>query len=185
VVTPSADIRRSTYLQSAFSSSGIHSSNTSTSTYAHITPPRSSGTEMILLSANWVSRDGSPNLRGVAMLLSLADFLQGQYSPPISLTIGQNHWAFDFVPVVAEGYFEGLKGFMEEYYALFGGVIWTGLNIDYPGHSFSHIGLFYGEPVDPSELSGRGREWSATESRLGELRLTYRKIRRRSPDEIA
>jgi hypothetical protein len=24
------------------------------------------------------------------------------------------------------------------------GVIWTALNIDYPGHSFSHIGLFFG-----------------------------------------
>ena len=61
-----------------------------------------------------------------------------------SLRTGQNHWAFDFVLVVGEGYLEGLEGFMREYHALFGGVIWTGLNIDYPGHSFSHIGLFYG-----------------------------------------
>lgn len=25
------------------------------------------------------------------------------------------------------------------------GVIWTALNIDYPGHSFSHLGIFWGE----------------------------------------
>ena len=25
------------------------------------------------------------------------------------------------------------------------GIIWTALNIDYPGHSFSHLGIFYGE----------------------------------------
>ncbi len=24
------------------------------------------------------------------------------------------------------------------------GVIWTALNIDYPGHSFSHLGIFHG-----------------------------------------
>lgn len=29
------------------------------------------------------------------------------------------------------------------YHALFPGIIWTGLNIDYPGHSFSHLGIFY------------------------------------------
>ena len=27
------------------------------------------------------------------------------------------------------------------------GVIWTALNIDYPGHSFSHLGIFWGECV--------------------------------------
>lgn len=25
------------------------------------------------------------------------------------------------------------------------GVIWNALNIDYPGHSFSHLGVFYGK----------------------------------------
>jgi hypothetical protein len=24
------------------------------------------------------------------------------------------------------------------------GVIWTALNVDYPGHSFSHLGMFFG-----------------------------------------
>ena len=28
--------------------------------------------------------------------------------------------------------------------SLTSGVIWTALNIDYPGHSFSHLGVFYG-----------------------------------------
>lgn len=47
--------------------------------------------------------------------------------------------------VVGEGYIEGLEGFMRRYYDLFPGLIWTALNVDYPGHSFDHIGLFYGE----------------------------------------
>lgn len=25
------------------------------------------------------------------------------------------------------------------------GSIWTALNIDYPGHSFSHLGVFFGK----------------------------------------
>ncbi|ORY26329.1 Gaa1-like protein [Naematelia encephala] len=128
----SADVSRSEYLQSAFSAAGLSTSNTSLSTYAHITPPRSSGTEAILLSANWVSRDGTANLRGVAMLLAMGEFLRGQ-----------NHWAFDLVLVVGEGYLEGLEDFMSAYRGLFPGVIWTALNIDYPGHSFSHLGIFY------------------------------------------
>jgi len=53
-------------------------------------------------------------------------------------------WAFNFVLVVGEGVY-GLDGFMNEYHSLFGGAIWTSLNIDYPGHSFSHLGLFYGQ----------------------------------------
>lgn len=30
------------------------------------------------------------------------------------------------------------------------GVIWTALNIDYPGHSFSHLGIFWGKYVKVS-----------------------------------
>ena len=68
-----------------------------------------------------------------------------------TLTSGQNYWAYDLVLVIGEGYLDGLDGFMEHYYNLFNGVIWTALNVDYPGHSFDHIGLFYGESAqDPA-----------------------------------
>lgn len=33
------------------------------------------------------------------------------------------------------------------------GVIWTALNIDYPGHSFSHLGVFFGMPSYRSECA--------------------------------
>jgi glycosylphosphatidylinositol transamidase len=32
---------------------------------------------------------------------------------------------------------------MSSYHSLFSGVVWTALNIDYPGHSFSHLGVYY------------------------------------------
>ncbi|OWZ51875.1 glycosylphosphatidylinositol transamidase [Cryptococcus neoformans 125.91] len=123
---------RTEYIQNAFSAAGLHTGNTTTATYAHVTPPRATGMETILVSANWLSRDGGENLRGVATLLALGDFLRGQ-----------NHWAFDFVLVVGEEYQSGLAEFMKQYHSLFSSVIWTGLNIDYPGHSFSHLGVFY------------------------------------------
>jgi hypothetical protein len=34
-----------------------------------------------------------------------------------------------------------------EYLKLSSGVIWTALNIDYPGHSFSHLGVFFGSSL--------------------------------------
>jgi hypothetical protein len=38
------------------------------------------------------------------------------------------------------------------------GTIWTALNIDYPGHSFSHLGVFFGRclsfsALNPTEMS--------------------------------
>jgi hypothetical protein len=86
--------------------------------------------------------------------MALADFMKGGYSfityTEALLNLGQNYWAFDLVLVVGDGYLEGLEDFMRSYHVLFSGIVWTGLNIDYPGHSFSHLGLFYGpSPVVP------------------------------------
>jgi glycosylphosphatidylinositol transamidase len=78
------------------------------------------------------ARDGEHNARGVSLLLSLAEFFRAQ-----------NHWAFDIFLVVGDGYLHGLEDFMTAYNPRAN--IWTGLNIDYPYHSFSHLGVFYGE----------------------------------------
>ena len=72
---------RSDYLQDAFSAAGLRTDNTSTSTWAHVTPPRSAGTEVILITANWQSKEGGLNLRGIAMLLSLGKLLRGEHAP--------------------------------------------------------------------------------------------------------
>jgi glycosylphosphatidylinositol transamidase len=74
---------RSTWLQDSFAAAGLRTGEVEGdgvvggATWAHVTPPRSAGTEVILLSANWNSREGGTNLRGIAMLLSLAEFLRG------------------------------------------------------------------------------------------------------------
>ena len=133
--TPSVTLisRRSEYLETTLATAGLETASIpSAATYARVTPPRSQALEAILISANWVSRDSTPNLRGIATLLAFGEFLRGQ-----------QHWAFDLILVVGEGYVSGLEGFMREYDTLYGARIWTGVNLDYPGHSFSHLGLFY------------------------------------------
>ncbi|KAF7363612.1 hypothetical protein MSAN_01018300 [Mycena sanguinolenta] len=119
-----------------------------TNAYAVLSSPRTSGTEAMVISASRISRvgegDGTPNLRGVATVLALANFLK-RYSL----------WAKDIVFVVSDNYVDGMQAWLNAYHGeaqsnlqaeeleLASGVIWTALNIDYPGHSFSHLGIFH------------------------------------------
>ncbi|TBU35999.1 Gaa1-domain-containing protein [Dichomitus squalens] len=119
-----------------------------TNAYAVMAAPRASGAEAIIISASWLSRtgegDGTLNLRGVATVLSLAGYLK-KYSL----------WAKDLVFVISDGYLDGMQAFITTYHGLpqanlhaeplelSSGVVWTAINVDYPGHSFSHLGIFF------------------------------------------
>ncbi|TDL21581.1 Gaa1-domain-containing protein [Rickenella mellea] len=116
--------------------------------YAVLSAPRTSGTETMVISASWVSligeEDKTLNMRGVATVLALAKFLKG-YSL----------WAKDIIFIISDGYLDGMHAWLSAYHgvsqsnlqyqplSLTSGVIWTALNIDYPGHSFSHLGVFF------------------------------------------
>lgn len=54
---------------------------------------------------------------------------------------GQNHWAFEIIPVVGDGYLYGLEDFLKNYKLRAN--VWNALNLDYPGHSFERLGFFY------------------------------------------
>ncbi|CCM02082.1 uncharacterized protein FIBRA_04159 [Fibroporia radiculosa] len=119
-----------------------------TNSYAILSSPRASGSEAMIISASWLSRigegDGTRNLRGISTVMALAAFLK-------------NHslWAKDLIFVISDGYLEGMQAWTAAYHGnrqsnlwtepldLYSGVIWTALSIDYPGHSFSHLGVFY------------------------------------------
>ncbi|KAF8212021.1 Gaa1-domain-containing protein [Mycena galopus ATCC 62051] len=119
-----------------------------TNAYAVLSSPRTSGTEAMVISASWISRtgeeDGTLNLRGVSTVLALANFLK-RYSL----------WAKDIVFVISDNHVDGMQAWLNAYHGetqsnlqadeleLASGVIWTALNIDYPGHSFSHLGIFH------------------------------------------
>ncbi|KAJ7063467.1 Gaa1-like protein [Mycena amicta] len=117
-----------------------------TNAYAILSSPRTSGTEAMVISASWVSRigDGTLNLRGVSTVLALANFLK-RYSL----------WAKDIIFIISDSHMDGMQAWLSAYHGatqsnlevealeLTSGVIWTALNIDYPGHSFSHLGIFH------------------------------------------
>ncbi|KAG8709985.1 Glycosyl phosphatidyl inositol protein transamidase complex subunit [Ceratobasidium sp. 394] len=116
--------------------------------YAIYAAPRTSGSEAIVLSASWKSlkwdEDGSLNLRGIATVLALAGYLK-RYTL----------WAKDIVLVISDGHLDGMHAWLSAYHGfehanvvtqpleLLSGVIWTALCIDYPGHSFSHLGVYF------------------------------------------
>ncbi|KAG9038965.1 Glycosyl phosphatidyl inositol protein transamidase complex subunit [Tulasnella sp. JGI-2019a] len=151
---------KASYIQQQFASLGLKSDTQSyifttsanitvgTNAYGVYPVPRASGAEAIVISASWVSRtnegDGTPNMRGVATILALARFLSN-YSL----------WAKDLIFVINDGYMDGMQAWLSAYHGVsqanleaqplryISGVIWTALCIDYPGHSFSHLGFFY------------------------------------------
>ncbi|KAI0086173.1 Gaa1-domain-containing protein [Irpex rosettiformis] len=115
-----------------------------TNAFAILSAPRASGAEAMIVSASRISMDGHLNLRGISTVLSLAAFLKG-YSL----------WAKDLIFIVSDGYLDGMQAWLTAYHGLSqsniisepltlsSGSIWTALNIDYPGHSFSHLGIFF------------------------------------------
>ncbi|KAH7929712.1 Gaa1-domain-containing protein [Leucogyrophana mollusca] len=119
-----------------------------TNAYAIRASPRASGTEAIVISASWVSRigegDGTLNLRGISTVLSLAAFLKDH-----------SLWAKDMIFVISDNYLDGMHAWLNAYHGTIpsnleteplehtSGSIWTALNIDYSGHSFSHLGIFF------------------------------------------
>jgi glycosylphosphatidylinositol transamidase len=75
---------RADFFEKEFARAGLETGRTVDSVYALVTPPRSEGTEAILVSANWLSRDGVPNVRGTSLLLALGAFFKGAF--PFHLT---------------------------------------------------------------------------------------------------
>ncbi|KAI0273306.1 Gaa1-like protein [Gloeopeniophorella convolvens] len=116
---------------------------TGSNSYAVFSAPRTSGIEAMIISASWKSLTDGYNLRGVSAVLSLAAFLK-QYS----------HWSKDIIFVISDSYLDGMHAWLSAYHgsppsnadveplSISSGVVWTALNIDYPGHSFSHLGVF-------------------------------------------
>ncbi len=87
-------------------------------------------------------------------------------------TTDYSHWSKDVIFVISDSHLDGMQAWLSAYHtptipstrfglvndnrphsqvdqnferlSITSGVIWTALNIDYPGHSFSHLGVFRG-----------------------------------------
>ncbi|SCZ94130.1 BZ3500_MvSof-1268-A1-R1_Chr12-2g03707 [Microbotryum saponariae] len=122
-----------------------------TNVYSILQAPKTDGAESLVLGASWLSRalhqdtkEQRVNVRGVASVLALANFLK-KYSM----------WSKDIIFLVSDDYIAGAQAWIDEYHgnqqsniraeplSLTTGPIWAALNLDYPYHSFSHLGLFY------------------------------------------
>ncbi len=92
--------------------------------YATFPSPRSSGTEAIVISASWLSRSGNDtlNLRGIATILALADFLKSgclfiSMASHLSRALEYSLWAKDLVFVVSDGYLDGMQAWLNAYHS--------------------------------------------------------------------
>ncbi|KAF9537935.1 Glycosyl phosphatidyl inositol protein transamidase complex subunit [Mortierella hygrophila] len=116
-------------------------------TYAVFYAPRSDGTEALVLSASWLSRDKTTNTNAIAMLLALGKtFKRG------------SHFSKDIIFVVSDGEAEGLQAWLKAYHGneehtyeryeeplrVRSGAIQAALNLDFAGTGdYNALGIFF------------------------------------------
>lgn len=135
------------YVETELRRSGItvarQSFGNKTNVYGILSAPRADGTEALVLSASWITRDGKErNTQAVATLLALA-----RYFKKYSL------WSKDIIFLVADGRIEGVQAWIDAYHhdkqvdaplSLKSGLIQGAVCIDYPGSGgFSHLEIFF------------------------------------------
>ncbi|KAF9145864.1 Glycosyl phosphatidyl inositol protein transamidase complex subunit [Mortierella sp. GBA39] len=152
-------IERAQALELQFAAIGLKSAtqnytlNTSTesfhgvNTYAVFYAPRSDGTEALVLSASWLSRDKTTNTNAIAMLLALGKtFKRG------------SHFSKDIIFIVSDGDAEGLQAWLKAYHGneehtydhheeplrVRSGAIQAALNLDFAGTGdYNALGIFF------------------------------------------
>ncbi|KAF9181496.1 Glycosyl phosphatidyl inositol protein transamidase complex subunit [Haplosporangium sp. Z 767] len=154
-----SSLERAQALEREFSQIGLKSAtqnytlNTSTdskhgvNTYAVFYAPRSDGTEALVLSASWTSRDLTTNTNAIAMLLSLAKLFKRS-----------SHFSKDIIFVVSDGQAEGLQAWLKAYHGneesthdrteetlrVRSGAIQAALNLDFAGTGdYNALGIFF------------------------------------------
>ncbi|GJJ72207.1 GPI-anchor transamidase subunit GAA1 [Entomortierella parvispora] len=116
-------------------------------TYAVFYAPRSDGTEALVLSASWTSRDVTANTNAIAALLALGKvFKRG------------SHFSKDIIFVVSDGEAEGLMAWLKAYHGneentkdraeetlhIRSGAIQAALNLDFAGTGdYNGLGIFF------------------------------------------
>ncbi|KAF8945244.1 Glycosyl phosphatidyl inositol protein transamidase complex subunit [Haplosporangium gracile] len=154
-----SSIERAQALEQQFAAIGLKSAtqnytlNTSAeslhgvNTYAVFYAPRSDGTEALVLSASWLSRDKTTNTNAISMLLALGkSFKRG------------SHFSKDIIFVVSDGEAEGLQAWLKAYHGneestyerheeplrVRSGAIQAALNLDFAGTGdYNALGIFF------------------------------------------
>ncbi|CAG8558496.1 12704_t:CDS:10 [Funneliformis caledonium] len=117
-----------------------------TNVYGLIKAPRADGTEALVLSAPWKSRDGKTiNINGIAAALSLGKFFKGY-----------TYWSKDIIILITDGGEAGVQAWLESYHdlprsgilstplLLRSGAIQAAINLDFPNTSdYKALGIFF------------------------------------------
>ncbi|KAF9165893.1 Glycosyl phosphatidyl inositol protein transamidase complex subunit [Actinomortierella ambigua] len=116
-------------------------------TYAVFNAPRADGTEALVLSAPWISKDNQLNTNGIALILSLAKNFRRH-----------SHYARDTIFVITDGDSEGIQAWLRAYHGIErtaqdnheeslhvrSGAIQAALNLDFAGTGdYNAIGIFF------------------------------------------
>ncbi|KAF9973114.1 Glycosyl phosphatidyl inositol protein transamidase complex subunit [Actinomortierella ambigua] len=141
--------------------------------YAVFNAPRADGTEALVLSAPWTSRDKKLNTNGIALILSLAKNFKRH-----------SHYARDTIFVITDGDTEGVQAWLRAYHGIErtaqdnneeslhvrSGAIQAALNLDFSGTgNYKAVGVFFeglngGLPnldlINMVHETGLMREWT-------------------------
>ncbi|KAG0329448.1 Glycosyl phosphatidyl inositol protein transamidase complex subunit [Dissophora globulifera] len=122
-------------------------SRSGVNTYAVFYAPRSDGTEALVLSAPWISRDKITNTNAIALILALGRVFKRC-----------SHFSKDIIFVVSDGDAEGLQAWLKAYHGLDqttsdhfeetltvrSGAIQAALNLDFAGTGdYNAMGIFF------------------------------------------
>ncbi|CAG8647362.1 24236_t:CDS:10 [Cetraspora pellucida] len=113
-----------------------------------LSSPRTDGTEALVLSAPWRSKDGvTTNINGIAAALSLGKFFK---------STDYTYWSKDIIILITDGGEVGVQAWLESYHDhkqsgieasplfLRSGAIQAAINLDFPGTSnYKALGLFF------------------------------------------
>ncbi|CAG8486788.1 16795_t:CDS:10 [Acaulospora morrowiae] len=111
--------------------------------------PRADGTEALVLSAPWISKDGvTININGIAAALSIGKFFKNT---------DYTYWSKDIIILITDGGEAGVQAWLESYHdhqlsdikasplLLRSGAIQAAVNLDFPGvDDYKALGLFFG-----------------------------------------
>nr|CAG8446037.1 12712_t:CDS:10 [Entrophospora candida] len=120
--------------------------------FAVLNAPRADGTEALVLSAPWKSRDDlTTNVNGIAAILSIGKFFKSKFCFEI---YGYTYWSKDIIFLITDEGEAGVQAWLESYHdyqrstsplLLRSGVIQAAINLDFPGTSdYRAIELFFG-----------------------------------------
>ncbi|GES81320.1 GPI transamidase component Gaa1 [Rhizophagus clarus] len=117
-----------------------------TNVYGIFNAPRADGTEALVLSAPWKSKDGETiNTNGIAAALSIVKFFKGY-----------TYWSKDIILLITDGGEVGVQAWLESYHDhprsvisstplfLRSGAIQAAINLDFPStNDYKALGIFF------------------------------------------